>query len=117
MVDFSFNFLNLLVLQGRLWLDEPDAGSYLKPIHWTRVIHQAWYTVRMTGIVSIWLHLVLHCVSLIKHLEPVVDALEIKMLFQREGVNFSQCVCILVSLSLATWFCQPVSQPSCISFS
>lgn len=35
---------------GKLWLDEPDKGSYLKPIHWTRVIHQAWYTVRMTGI-------------------------------------------------------------------
>jgi len=35
---------------GRLWLDDPDAGSYLKPIHWTRVIHQAWYTIRMTGI-------------------------------------------------------------------
>eukprot|EP00795_Rhopilema_esculentum_P014452 gene14452-5514_t len=35
---------------GRLWLDEPEPESYLKPVHWTRVIHQAWYTVRMTGI-------------------------------------------------------------------
>jgi len=35
---------------GRLWLDEPDDEAFHRPIHWTRIIHRAWYTVRMTGI-------------------------------------------------------------------
>lgn len=35
---------------GRFWLDYPSEIEYFSPIHWTRVIHRAWYTVRMTGI-------------------------------------------------------------------
>lgn len=35
---------------GRFWLDYPAEHEYHSPIQWTRIIHRAWYTARMTGI-------------------------------------------------------------------
>ncbi|XP_065648136.1 beta-secretase 2 [Hydra vulgaris] len=42
--------LSLCNGNGRFWLDYPKPNEYHHPIYWTRVIHRAWYTVRMTGI-------------------------------------------------------------------
>ena len=42
--------LSLCNGNGKLWLDYPADDEYHAPIHWTRVIHRAWYTVRVTGI-------------------------------------------------------------------
>jgi len=44
---FTLSFCNG---NGRFWLDYPLENEYLSPIQWTRVIHRAWYTARMTGI-------------------------------------------------------------------
>lgn len=42
--------LSLCNGHGKFWLDFPSDEEYHHPLHWTRVIHRAWYTVRMTGI-------------------------------------------------------------------
>lgn len=42
--------LSLCNGNGKFWLDYPAEHEYHAPIHWTRIIHRAWYTVRMTGI-------------------------------------------------------------------
>ncbi|XP_066914043.1 beta-secretase-like [Clytia hemisphaerica] len=44
---FTLSFCNG---NGRFWLDYPLENEYISPIQWTRIIHRAWYTARMTGI-------------------------------------------------------------------
>lgn len=44
---FTLSFCNG---NGRFWLDYPLEHEFVSPIQWTRIIHRAWYTARMTGI-------------------------------------------------------------------
>ncbi|EDO26811.1 predicted protein, partial [Nematostella vectensis] len=35
---------------GQIWLDHPEPGTYVGPIHYTEIEQETWYTVSMTGI-------------------------------------------------------------------
>lgn len=40
--------------KGKIWLDFPESSEYHGPLHYTGIDQETWYSVTMTGIVSVW---------------------------------------------------------------